>query len=53
MPIVAFYSKDSNIELLKEWENRLQVYFPSIKLVDLLSDQAENAITALIMESST
>jgi len=48
MPIVAFYSKDSKIELMEEWECRLQLYFPSIKLVNLLSNQAENALTALL-----
>ena len=33
MPVVAFYSKDSNLELQNEWENRLKVYYPSINLV--------------------
>ncbi len=51
MPIVAFYSKDSKTELLEEWEQRLQSYFPSIKLVDLLSNQAENAVTALLWKA--
>ncbi len=51
MPIVAFYSKDSNTDLLEEWEQRLRLYFPSIKLVDLLSYKAENAITALLWKA--
>ena len=51
MPIVAFYSKDSNIELQIEWEKRLQVHYPLINLVPLLSDQAENAITALLWKA--
>ena len=51
MPIVAFYSKDSKTELMEEWEQRLQSYFPSIKLVDLLSNQAENAVTALLWKA--
>ena len=51
MPDVAFYSNNSNIELQNEWENRLQVYYPSINLVPLLSDQADNAITALLWKA--
>ena len=51
MPIVAFYSKDSRAELIEEWENRLKIYYPSIKLVSLLSDKAENAITALLWKA--
>ena len=51
MPIVAFYSKDSRVELIEEWENRLKIYYPSIKLVSLLSDKAENAITALLWKA--
>ena len=48
MPIVAFYSKDSKIKLMEEWECRLQLYLPSIKLVNLLSKKAEHALTALL-----
>ena len=51
MPVVAFYSKDSNAELKNEWENRLRVYNPFISLVPLLSDQAEKAITALLWKA--
>ena len=51
MPIVAFYSKDSSVELLDEWEKRLQLYFPKIRLVNLLSNQAENATTALLWKA--
>ena len=51
MPVVAFYSKDSNFELQNEWENRLKIYYPSINLVPLLSDQAEKAITALLWKA--
>ncbi len=48
MPLVAFYSKDDDVKLQNEWEKRLQVFYPSINLVSLLSDQAEKAITALL-----
>ncbi len=51
MPIVAFYSKHSNSELQNEWESRLQAYYPLINLVPLLSDHAENAITALLWKA--
>ena len=51
MPVVAFYSNNSNFELQNEWENRLQVYYPSINLVPLLSDRADNAITALLWKA--
>ena len=51
MPIIAFYSKDSNVELQNEWENRLKVYYKSINLVPLLSEQAKNAITALLWKA--
>ena len=51
MPIIAFYSKDSDVELQNEWEKRLKVHYPSINLVPLLSNQAENAITALLWKA--
>lgn len=51
MPIVAFYSKNSDLELQNEWEKRLQAHHPLINLVPLLSDQAENAITALLWKA--
>ena len=51
MPIIAFYSRDSNVELQNEWEKRLKAYYPSINLVPLLSNQAENAITALLWKA--
>ena len=51
MPIVAFYNNNSDADLQNEWETRLQEYYPLIKLVPLLSDQAENAITALLWKA--
>ena len=51
MSIIAFYSKDSNIDLKNQWENRLQVYYPSLKLVSLLSDQAKDARIALLWKA--
>ena len=51
MPIVAFYSKDSSVELQNEWENRLRVHYPLLNLVPLLSNEAENAIAALLWKA--
>ena len=51
MPIIAFYSKGSNIELQNEWENRLKLYYPSINLVPLLSEEAKSATTALLWKA--
>ena len=51
MPIVAFYSKNSDLELQNEWEKRLQAHHPLVNLVPLLSDQAQNAITALLWKA--
>ena len=51
MPIIAFYSKDSNIDLQNEWEKRLKVYYPSVNLVNLLCHKAEDAITALLWKA--
>ena len=51
MPIVAFYSKHSDLELQNEWEDRLRVHYPFVNLVPLLSDQAENAKTALLWKA--
>ena len=51
MPVVAFYSENTNEGLQNEWENRLQAHYPLINLVSLLSDKAENAITALLWKA--
>ena len=51
MPIVAFYNNNGDADLQNEWETRLQVHYPLIKLVPLLSDTAENAITALLWKA--
>ena len=51
MPIVGFFSKNANIELQNEWEKRLQVHFPLIRLVPLLSKDAEQATSALLWNS--
>ena len=48
MSIVGFFSKDASIELQNEWEKRLQIHCPSIKLVPLLSKEAEQAQSALL-----
>ena len=51
MPIVGFFSKNSTVELQIEWEKRLKVHLPSLKLVPLLSKDAEQATSALLWNS--
>ncbi len=48
MPIVGFFSKNTTIELQYEWEKRLRIHLPSVKLVPLLSKDAEQATSALL-----
>ncbi len=48
MAIVGFFSKNSTIKLQNEWEKRLRIYLPSINLVPLLSEHAEQVTTALL-----
>ena len=48
MPVVGFFSKGSSFELQKDWENRLRFYLPSLRLVPLLSKEAEKASIALL-----
>ena len=51
MPIVAFFSKNASTKLQNEWEKRLRIHFPLIKLVPLLSKDAEQATSALLWNS--
>lgn len=51
MPLVGFFSKDASIKLQNEWEERLKIYFPAIKLVPLFSKDAEKAKAALLWNS--
>ena len=51
MPVVGFFSKNATIKLQNEWEKRLKIHLPSIKLVPLLSADAEEATSALIWKS--
>ncbi len=48
MSIIAFFSKGSNFDLQNIWEKRLQDYLSSIRLVPLLSNEAQNATIALL-----
>jgi hypothetical protein len=40
MTTVAFFNKGTSIETQKNWEKRLSLFIPSIKLVPLLSSEA-------------
>ena len=51
MPIVGFFSKNTTIKLQNEWEKRLRIHLPSIKLVPLFSADAEKATSALIWKA--
>ena len=51
MSIVAFYSNHGDVELQNEWEKRLKLHHPLVNLVPLLSEQAENALTALLWKA--
>ncbi len=51
MPVVGFFSKNTTIKLQNEWEKRLRIHLPSIKLVPLLSENAEEATSALIWKA--
>ncbi len=51
MAVVGFFSKDANIKLQNEWKKRLRIYLPSVKLVPLLSKDAEKATSALIWKA--
>ena len=48
MTVVAFYSQNASPDLQNEWQKRLRCYDDSIKLVPLLSNEAEEANTALL-----
>ena len=48
MTIVAFFSQNDSPDLQNEWQKRLQFYDDRIKLVPLLSNEAEEATTALL-----
>ena len=51
MPVVGFFSKNATIKLQNEWEKRLRIHLPSVKLVPLLSKDAEQATSALLWNS--
>ena len=51
MTIVAFYSKGTSIEVQNNWSKRLKFYYPSLKLVPLLSEEAKFATVALLWKA--
>ena len=51
MTIVAFYSKGTSIEVQNIWSKRLNFYYPSLKLVPLLSEEAKFATVALLWKA--
>ena len=51
MTMVAFYSKGTSIEVQNIWSKRLKFYYPSLKLVPLLSEEAKFATVALLWKA--
>jgi len=51
MTVVAFYSKGTSIEVQNTWSKRLKFYYPSLKLVPLLSEDAKFATIALLWKA--
>ena len=46
MTVVAFYSKGTSIEVQNTWSKKLKFYYPSLKMVPLLSEEAKFATVA-------
>lgn len=53
MTIVAFFSKGTSIEIQDNWEKRLKLFIPTIRLVPLLSSEADKAEVALVWKASS
>ncbi|MDA9973509.1 glyoxylate/hydroxypyruvate reductase A [Alphaproteobacteria bacterium] len=51
MPVVAFYSKGTSLEIQDIWEKRLKFYFSSITLTPLFSEEAKLATSALLWKA--
>ena len=51
MTVIAFYSKGTSIEVQNTWSKRLKFYYPSLKLVPLLSEEAKFATVALLWKA--
>ena len=51
MTVVAFYSKGTSIEVQNTWSKRLKFYYPSLKMVPLLSEEAKFATIALLWKA--
>ena len=51
MTVVAFYSKGTSIEVQNTWSKKLKFYYPSLKMVPLLSEEAKFATIALLWKA--
>jgi len=51
MTTLAFFNKGTSIEVQHNWEKRLSLFIPSIKLVPLLSPEAKQATIALLWKA--
>ena len=48
---VAFFNKGTSKKVQNNWENRLKLFIPSVKLVPLLSNEANEAEIALVWKA--
>ena len=51
MTVVGFFSKGNSISVQNNWEQKLKLFLPSIKLVPLLSKEALNVKIALLWKA--
>ena len=51
MPLIAFYSKGTSLEVQNVWEKRLKLHLPSINLVPFFSEEAKLATVALLWKA--
>ncbi len=51
MSLVAFFKQGSLVDEQNNWEKRLKIFIPTIKLVPLLTSEAEQATVALVWKA--
>ena len=51
MTVVGFFSKGTSISVQNNWEQKLRLFLPSIKLVPLLSKEALNVSIVLLWKA--
>ena len=51
MTVVGFFKKGTSISVQNNWEQKLRLFLPSVKLVPLLSKEALNVTIALLWKA--